>query len=107
MYPASDVLATREMGRPIRLTRVAYLRHVAETRADEIKRACDLFAEMVQGTVRKVPGADTTTRMAERIGFGLTPEQAAAREYLYRWNLALVPSPRNAGIFGVIHPLGQ
>ncbi|AFU87872.1 hypothetical protein CcrColossus_gp002 [Caulobacter phage CcrColossus] len=107
MYPASDVQQSREFGRPIRLTLVQFLRYVQNDRANDIKQACELFAAMIVGPLRKVPGADTATRMAERIGHGRTPEQAAAREYLYRWRLALDARPRNAAaVWGVPHTLG-
>lgn len=49
----------------------------------------------------RVPGCDTVIRLAWRIECGKTAEQAAAREYVYRWGLAL-KSP----IFGVPHTLG-
>jgi len=37
----------------------------------------------------RVPGMDTAVRLAVRIESGRTVEQAAAREYVYRWSLAL------------------
>lgn len=37
----------------------------------------------------RVPGMDTAIRLAVRIAMGRTLEQAAAREYLYRWHLDL------------------
>lgn len=37
----------------------------------------------------KMPGADTTTRLAHRIYHGMSAEQAAVAEYLYRWALPL------------------
>jgi hypothetical protein len=49
----------------------------------------------------RVPGCDTIIRLALRIDVGRTAEEAAAREYLYRWSLALT-SP----IFGVPHTIG-
>ena len=47
------------------------------------------------------PGMDTHSRLAVRCWLGHDVEEAAAREYLYRWNLAL-QSP----VFGVPHTLG-
>ena len=38
---------------------------------------------------RRVPGMDTVIRLAWRIECGRSVEEAAAREYLYRWRLAL------------------
>ena len=49
----------------------------------------------------RVPGCDTAIRLAVRIEVGHSIEVAAAREYLYRWRLAL-QSP----IFGAPHALG-
>ncbi len=49
----------------------------------------------------RVPGMDTVIRMAIRIECGRTPEQAAAREYVYRWHLAL-----RSPVFGIPHTIG-
>lgn len=65
----------------------------------------------------RVPGMDTVIRMAWRLAHGKTPEQAAAREYLYRWDLAIkAPDqamlPHNstinpaASVFGTPHTIG-
>lgn len=53
------------------------------------------------GDFPRVPGMDTVIRLAVRIEFGQSLEQAAAREYCYRWELAL-----RSPIFGVPHTLG-
>lgn len=37
---------------------------------------------------RRIPGVDTKMRLAVSIWCGRTVEEAAAREYVYRWNLA-------------------
>lgn len=37
----------------------------------------------------RVPGMDTVIRLAWRIECGCTPEEAAAKEYGYRWMLAV------------------
>jgi hypothetical protein len=37
----------------------------------------------------RVPGMDTPLRLAVRIHRGKTVEEAASKEYLYRWNLFL------------------
>lgn len=92
---------------PSRVPLVDFLRQSFRDNREKIEEACDLFAAMLTDTVRKVPGADVATRMAERIGHGRTPQEAAAREYLYRWRLALDARPRNAAaIWGVPHTLG-
>lgn len=48
------------------------------------------------------PGMDTVSRLALRMFYGKTAEQAVVGEYLYRWNLAL-----RSPVFGVPHCLGQ
>ena len=59
----------------------------------------------------RVPGMDTILRLAIRIAVGNTAERAAAREYVYRWNLAIKPfdqCERSASpIFGTPHTIGQ
>lgn len=50
----------------------------------------------------RVPGMDTVIRLAVRISCGKTIEEAAAKEYLYRWSLAL-----RSPIFGVPHTMGM
>ena len=37
----------------------------------------------------KMPGAQTLTRLAHRIYLGMNAQDAAAREYAYRWHLPL------------------
>ncbi len=54
------------------------------------------------GYFPRVPGMDTHLRLAVRIGLGRSVEEAAAKEYCYRWNLAMI-SPG----FGVPHAMGQ
>lgn len=54
------------------------------------------------GSFPRVPGIATVLRLAVRIDCGRSPEEAAAREYLYRWELAL-----RSPIFGVPHTLGM
>lgn len=61
------------------------------------------FVTMCHGhKLPRVPGMDTVIRLAIRIEQGRSIEEAAGREYFYRWNLAL-RSPR---CFGVPHTLG-
>jgi hypothetical protein len=50
----------------------------------------------------RVPGMDTLYRLALRRFYGRTVEEAAAREYVYRWFLAL-----RSPVFGVPHTLGM
>jgi hypothetical protein len=60
----------------------------------------------------RVPGMDTVIRLAWRIECGRTVEQAAAREYIYRWNLAIRDFDQCGGgngavsIFGAPHSFG-
>jgi hypothetical protein len=71
--------------------------------ANEAREAMRLFKEMCGGRLPpRVPGMDTILRLAWRIECGRSIEEAAAREYLYRWNLALC-SP----VFGIPHTLGM
>ena len=41
--------------------------------------------------IPRVAGCDTSIRLAHRIAHGFTVEEAAAREYVYRWGLAILP----------------
>lgn len=68
------------------------------------------------GMRNRVPGMGTTERLAIRLYQGRTVEQAAAREYLYRWHLAILApdqcighSVRNpcVSIFGTPHTIGM
>lgn len=53
--------------------------------------ALHLFRGMCAGKLPpRVPGMDTLIRLAWRIECGRTAEEAAAREYLYRWDLAIL-----------------
>jgi len=51
--------------------------------------------------LERAPGMTTVYRLGFRIYSGKTVEEAAGREYLYRWRLAL-QSP----VFGIPHPIG-
>ena len=51
--------------------------------------ARDLVAAYLGREPDRLPGMDTATRCAHRIYHGMTVEQAAAREYSYRWHLPL------------------
>jgi hypothetical protein len=61
------------------------------------------------------PGMSTPSALAYRISLGRSVEEAAAREYLYRWALAIKPGDqvtlggmRNeaASVFGAPHTIG-
>jgi hypothetical protein len=65
------------------------------------RKAYALFIEHCGAAPCRVPGMDTVYRLALRLHYGRTVEEAAAREYLYRWNLAL-----RSPVFGVPHTLG-
>lgn len=47
------------------------------------------FRSWVRKDLPRVPGMDTIIRLAWRVECGHDTEQAACREYLYRWRLAL------------------
>lgn len=91
---------------------LAYEAHEPEARA-----AFALYREYCGGNPPpRVPGMDTVIRLAWRIECGRSVEEAAAREYLYRWGLAIKPAdqamlPHNttvspaASIFGAPHAI--
>lgn len=68
---------------------------------DEATQAFIALRKMTTKRLPRVPGMDTLIRLAWRIECGRSAQEAAAREYMYRWSLAL-KSP----IFGVPHALG-
>lgn len=65
------------------------------------RTAMRAFSNMTGNQLPRVPGMDTIIRLAWRIECGRTIEEASAREYVYRWSLAL-----NSPVFGVPHALG-
>jgi hypothetical protein len=74
-----------------------------------------LFLEYYPDAPR-VPGCSTAIRLAWRIENGRNVEEAAAAEYLYRWNLAIKPGDqvlntcvRNpcVSVFGTPHTIGM
>ena len=90
-------LTTKEQSMSVfQRARDAYVEH-RET-AEEAER---ILASWCETPLPHVPGMSTVIRLAYRINAGRSPEQAAGREYAYRWNLALL-SP----IFGVPHTIG-
>jgi len=68
----------------------------------EAEIAMDRFEDMTGHQLPRVPGCDTVIRLAWRMECGRTLQESVAREYIYRWSLAL-QSP----IFGVPHALGM
>lgn len=78
--------------------RVAWPLHEADARS-----AYEVFVSYCDGVAPiRVPGMDTLYRLALRLYYGRTIENAAAREYCYRWHLAL-----RSRVFGVPHTLGM
>lgn len=84
------------------MTSHPYLAAYARHRTDA-EHAYTLYTALCDGNPPpRVPGMDTVTRLAWRIECGRSAEDAAMREYLYRWNLAL----RSALAFGAPHTIG-
>lgn len=64
--------------------------------------ARDLFDSWCSdGMRRRVPGMGTTERLAIRLYAGKSIEEAAAKEYLYRWHLA-IKAPDQCGAAGTL-----
>lgn len=94
--------------------------HVVE----QAKLALVLFKAYLAAPLPRVPRMAAGDRLAIRIDAGRTVEEAAAREYLYRWELAILPPDqaiqpdsdrhtaywnrgnRAVSIFGTPHPVG-
>lgn len=55
---------------------------------DGARKAFALLSGWID-TIHKLPGMGTQDRLCMRIHGGMTTEQAAAREYAYRWHLPL------------------
>jgi hypothetical protein len=70
---------------------VAELRLAETLHGAQAQEAYALFVSNHCNGVKpyRVPGCDTVLRLAHYLYHGRTIEGAAAREYLYRWNLAL------------------
>ncbi len=60
-----------------------------ERHKPQARQAYSTFVDYCGRIICRVPGMDTIIRLAWRIECGRTIEEAAAREYLYRWHLAL------------------
>lgn len=93
-----------------------------QTHGDAAREAFKLYATHCNGKPpSRVPGMDTVIRLAVRIESGRSIEQAAAREYLYRWQLAIKepdqcigrgypwnwPDDACISIFGAPHTIGM
>lgn len=100
------------------MTNIQMLREAWPAQKDNAALAFDLFDSWCSsGMRRRVPGMGTTERLAIRLHFGKSIEQAAAAEYVYRWHLAIkAPDqcmmPYNStrdpvcSIFGTPHTIG-
>jgi len=82
---------------------------------EEAQRAYEIFLSYYLNAPR-VPGCSTVIRLAWRIKHGATIEESAAREYVYRWELAVKPGDqcltttvRNpcVSVFGTPHTIGM
>jgi hypothetical protein len=71
-------------------------------RPAEVAAASALYRSWCVGPQVRRIGMGIEHAVAHRLSFGRTPEQAAAREYLYRWSIAL-----NSRVFGAPHALGM
>lgn len=92
----------------------AYVAHRADAES-----ALALFRSYCELPLPRVPGMDTVIRLAFRIANGRDIEAAAAREYLYRWHLAIkAPDQCDAAgetqlldpcvsVFGAPHTIGM
>lgn len=80
----------------IPLARKAWAAHKADALV-----AYDIFVGHCGSAPIRVPGMDTALRLAIRIECGRSVEEAAAREYVYRWHLAL-----RSRVFGIPHAIG-
>ncbi len=89
-----------------------------QTYKEEAGQAHQLLKSWCAWPLPRVPGMDTVIRLAWRMAHGRTIEEAAAREYVYRWHLAIKPFDQIDGaggyvgtgpacsIFGTPHTLG-
>ena len=82
---------------------------------DVAEKAWTIFRSYCSLPMPRVPGMDTVIRLAWRIECGRSVEEAAAKEYIYRWNLAVKPFDQCGpgiidpcvSIFGAPHTIGQ
>ena len=81
----------------VRQWAAAYGRH--RVAAEEAETLLDSWT---RERLPRVPGVSTVIRLAWRIECGRSVEEAAGREYLYRWHLDL----QSRACFGVPYTLG-
>lgn len=96
--PTAAQIADWQRRGPMHQAQAAYWTHKAQAEAGEafFRAMLTPAADLERGPLPSV------YRIAARIAQGFTVEEAAAREYLYRWRLTL-QSP----IFGAPHALGM
>jgi hypothetical protein len=93
------------------------LRQAWPLHRDAAQAAFTLFRSYCSQPMPRVPGMDTAARMALRFFYGRAAsiEECAAREYIYRWHLAIKAPDQCIGgsmldpcvsIFGAPHPIG-
>lgn len=75
--------------RPPTLHQMARAAWADETVRAQAIEALELFRSYCSQPQPRIPGCDTVIRVAIRIHCGMTVEEAAAREYCYRWHLCL------------------
>ena len=81
-------------------TMIQALRNAWPIHKEGAKAAFDLFDSWCADGMRsRVPGMGTTERLALRLYYGKTVEEAAAAEYVYRWRLA-IKAPDQCGATG-------
>lgn len=88
-----------------------------EQHRDAAREAFKVYASYCNGRApARVPGMDTVIRLAVRIAQGKSIKEAAAREYIYRWHLAIKAPDQCIGtrmvnpcvsIFGAPHTIGM
>lgn len=77
-----------------------------EKHKDAASKAFALLKSWHLLPITRVPGMDTVIRLAWRIECGRTVEEAAAREYVYRWNLAIRDFDQCGGGNGAVSVFG-
>lgn len=69
-----------------------------QTHRVDAEKALALFRSYCDFPIPRVPGMDTAIRLAWRIANGRTVEEAAAREYAYRFKLAIKAGDQIGGV---------
>lgn len=99
------------------MSNIQMLREAWPAQKNNAVLAYALFNSWCSERMPRVPGMGTVERLAVRLHLGKSIEEAAAREYVYRWLLAIkVPDqcmlPHNStvdsvcSIFGTPHTIG-